>query len=226
MLTSPESILVVDYCSPIVQSSGAIGSAEQWDKAFRAVSKIVVPITLIINCDFPQNYVPPAAMQYQSDIKVRWADQKGGGEAILDASSGMVVTVGGNWVEVEVNHKSFCAAGALPGAPLIVSVTGFAGTVPHPRPVRSQRFALGAGAFSARLKIPRYTYLSRLESVPEVTSQLFLRGYQDQLGGSGAIQECSGRNALVNMSGADYIDVENAGPVARTVVLVVHELTL
>jgi hypothetical protein len=226
MIRSATSDFVVDYCSPVVQSSGAIGSAENWVKAFKGSANATGPLTLIINSELDPSFSPLANFFYQTDLRVRWSDDKGGGEAIIDAAAGVIVTVGGAWCEIEVNHKASIALGALPGADVILSVTGFVGTVPHPRPVRSQRIAsLAAGATSGKLAIPRYTYLSRVETVPEISSQVILRGYQNRTAGAVSIQTVSGRNPLVNMSGIDFVDVENTSPIQRNL-LVIHELSL
>lgn len=219
---------VVDFCNGNVPSSGALGTAPNWQHVAKARCNRVVPITLIVNCEVSNNagvaFIGGGANYlFQTDLMMRWSDDRGGGEAILDAASGVIVTVGGSWVELFVNHKSIIPVGALPGPNVIVSVTAFEGTVPHPRPVRSQRVDVAAGATTARLQLPRYTYLSRIETVPEVTNQLILRGYQTSNVASPIIQEVSGRNPLVNMSGIDFVDLQNTSPIARTA-LVIHEL--
>lgn len=219
---------VVDFSNGNVASSGAPGTPEQWIHIAKARCDRVVPITLIVNCELAPNAAglgPAAAgnFLYQTDIMLRWSDDIGGGEAVLDASSGFVATVGGSWVEVFASHKSFIPLGGLAGPNVLVSVTGFPGTVPHPRPVRSQRVDVAAGATTPRLQIPRYTFLSRVETVPEVTAQLILRGYQTANVAAPVIQEVSGRNPLVNMSGIDFVDLQNTSPINRTA-LVIHEL--
>lgn len=217
---------VVDFCNSLVQTSGAPGDAPNWRHVLKARSSDIVPITVIVDCavqDFGAfagaNYI------YQTDLMLKWSDDRGGGEAVLDAGTGLVMTVGGAWVELWCNHQSIIPIGALPGPPVNVSATAFAGTVPHPRPVRSQRITVAAGATSARLQLPRYTYLSRIETVPEVTAQMILRGYQSAAAAAPIIQEVSDRNPLVNMSGIAYVDLENTSLLNRTA-LVIHELCL
>lgn len=216
--------LIPTFASQVVPSSGTIGLDPVWVPVFRATSDKAETITLIINCELvPFN--PLANFSFQSDLRVRWRDDKGNGEALLDATSGIVLTVVGSFVEVECSHKSVIALANLPGPDLNVSVSGVFGSQAHPRPVRSQRLDVAAGGITPRVWVPRYTYLTRIEAVPEVTGQLILRGYQAQAAASPIIQEVSGRNPLVMAAGVDWISVENTSITNRSV-LVIHELVL
>jgi hypothetical protein len=218
--------LEVDYCNSIIPPSGAPWDPGVWTMAFRAACREVIPVTLIIDCMIDPSYVPTVAITYDTSLRLRWSDGKGGGEAILDAGKGIVTTFGAAWVEVMANHRgASVGVGAFVPANAIVTISGFCGTVPHPRPLRSTRVTVNAGTTSARIRLPSYASSCRIEATPEVGPQLILRGYQDAVAGSVAVAACTGRSSLPTTSGVDYVDIENSSPVNRAVVLV-SELSL